>query len=355
MALPAEDLDPQTRLWCAGLPLESTRELSELERRYLRLAAWCELGVFTLLSIATLAWTAGVLVLGAVMDRADRLTPGLGIMVFFVWILALAVQLASANDAFRGWRWRMRDLRSGELLCFEGTLRPEDGLRHEQRQLIELGFLRRGRGEAQRLLVLSGSRQVWMRNARGQNLFATVWVHQVAAMPEYAYRVPVSPAQLRVVSHPDLRFRKRVLSEAELKELRDYVGRLRRLDPGQWFAAALLVMLIAELLGVNGRPATTLVLLERIARDLLFLTVVVMAANRYWNRLKFAAGLVRDAAIGWALSVDPECAASPQTPAPDGPGRDADPDLAPEFLAHSGALWIHHGKPAPWRVLRRAA
>jgi hypothetical protein len=350
MTLSAHDLDSQTRLWCAGLPLGDTRDLNDLERGFLREAARRELLRTTLLAAAALAWLVAPFVLGVPSALNFEALPDGVALAALGWFAFLAVLVLWERDAFRDWRRRVRDLGSGELLIFEGDLAPEEGLRPEQRELARLGFLRRGFGEAQRLVVLAGSRQVWARNAKGRNLFASVWVHQVAALPEYGYRVPVPPEQLRVVSHPDLRFRKRVLSEAELRELRDYVGRLRRLDGGQWFAVVLLFLLAAEAMGAQGAPASGADLAERAVRDVLFVTVVILSWVRYWSRLKFADGLLRDSAIGWALSVDPECAASPVAP-----DSDADQENSPEFLAHSGALWIHQGKPAPWRVLRRAA
>src|SRR5580765_2174705 len=103
MVLSGEAPDSQTRLWCAGLPLESTRDLTDLERRYLRKAALHELSLFALLSLSAAAWTAAILKLGPAVDRADHLGEGLGIIVFFGWILLFAVQVASANDAFRHW------------------------------------------------------------------------------------------------------------------------------------------------------------------------------------------------------------------------------------------------------------
>ena len=361
MALTAHDPDTQTRLWCAGLPLEETRELNEVERGFLREAARREFLRTTLLAGVAIAWLVAPFALGVPSGLDFEALPDGVALAALGWFAFLGALVLWARDAFREWRRRARDLGAGELLIFEGDLAPEDGLRPEQRELAKLGFLRRGFGEAQRLVVLAGSQQVWARNAEGRNLFANVWVHRVAALPEYGYRVPVPPEQLRVVSHPDLRFRKRVLSEAELRELRDYVGRLRRLDAGQWFAVVLVFLLAAERLGVQGAPLTRADLAERVVRDLLFVTVVIMASLRYWNRLKFADGLLRDAAIGWALSVDPECAASPVAapglPTAGAPAGAPSVDLenSPEFLAHSGALWIHQGKPAPWRVLRRAA
>jgi len=349
-----EELDSQTRWWCAGLPLEERRPLADLERTLLSRAARRALGRFTLSALAALAWLGGVFPLGDAMGRADRLTESAGIAVYFGWMLGLGLWLAWTNDAFRAWRRRVRDIEAGELLVFEGPMPAEDRLRREPLRLARMGFLRPGPLDHRRLVVLAGSRQVWARNDRGQDRFADVWVHQVAALPEYAYRVPVSPEQLRVVSHPELRFQKRVLSEAELDELRDYVSRLRRPDPGQWFAAVLLLLLLAELLGPGVPASPPLKLVERLFRDLMFLAVVMMASVRYWSRLRFANGLARDVQIGWALSVDPESVEPMPNHASDHGESALDADL-PEFLAHSGALWIHHGRPAPWRVLRRAA
>jgi hypothetical protein len=341
-----EAFEFNTEQWCAGLRCTGARPLTRperellvrhrvtLERRLWAHAAGILCGLLVPLALGFVlptGWTRPWIQAASAGALA-------AVALLVPTILALRTRVA--------WHERRRlarDLRAGDVLCFEGALGLDEPIDEEQRRLFDAGYLLPAPGVSQLLEVLPESGMVFRPGPLGSLRRARVAVHEIAPGPGYALRVPVPEHVVRVEGAPDVRFARRSLNPAEQAELTAHIRRLRRpgwpiVLLGAWIATwAFGAAADYESMLAYARMRWPLVLIQGV--------VLAFALAAQLRALRLASHLERDIHTGWALTFDRNDGTTPAREAPAGT----------EFLPHSHVVWYANGKPARWRNLRRAA
>lgn len=313
--------------WCAGLPcIEQPSMASEERARIARLrrAAWRRAAALALALAATFA-SAAITALPLVVRSA---------LAALVLLGGPLVLLAIAREAARV-RAYGRDLASGVLLRFGGTLSNFDSLAFERdlARLARRGVITPEPGLEQDLVVLREARELLHANGKWTSDRSKLRVSEVAAPPEDSIKLAL-PAELRSErpAH-DLELARRRFSESERRELAHHVQGLRK--PGAAFL--LLTPLALSLLLVWERASAQV----SFASAPFVLALWLLSAQAFWRRLRLAARLRADGELGWVITVDH----APHV-------LDGDSELPArgiESLLHARVDWTVNRRPASWR------
>lgn len=334
----------QSFVWCAGLPCVEEPEMVSAERtrvQSFRRKAYTRLVLFGL--AATVLPVLCFMRLGAhyaAGGEVTQLTAFLGMGV----LLSAPFSLLGALGAWRRVRSYGRDLASGKLLRFVGSLSSFDslGLDPDLALLARRGLLDAEPGMEQELVMLPASRELLYANRRWAPPGIVLHAGSVAMPPESPMRLRL-PEDVEAQTSDTLDVARRRLTSAEIEELGRHIQALRR--PGRVFwvllSFATLALISWELQGFQWPPRPLTIPLMLLA--------FVFACLLLLKRGLLARRLQRDADLGWLLTVDH--GSGPQVDETDLPAQGV------ETLLHGQLDWTVNRRPAAWRrfgVRRRA-
>ena len=342
----------RTELWCAGLRLAGTRALASHERAALIRRAELQRRTaqrFVMAGAVLALWPVALAGVRAGDVPWLWAQTALIALVLTGWIVGIPAAGLIAWDLWRARGKHLEDLERGEALCFEGTIAAAEETDEEQKQLFVAGLLALDPDVPQRLDVLPASHTVFYADRRARARFRAVLVHEVAAGPGYAMRVPL-PRGVAWVGNTNVRVLRRTLSDSERAEILAHIRRLEQPNGYTLFMTLMLLLSLGILLGFV--RAGRLDLLRSYPTVLLQIPVSMLVVAGYLRDLRHAMKLRRDTVTGWALTCE-RLRDEEASPAEDAAEIEEEP--ATEFLPHSLTPWSTAGKPARWRDLRKAA
>lgn len=322
----------ETRLWCAGLPLEQEARATDAERQILQARIVDERrSAFRFSLIGFVPIVAFVTFHLLAMDLAAMLT-----------LLLVCIAPLVLIKAFGHWstsRRYAKDQAAGVVWRFVGSVSKHDRGATDQHhaKLVATGLMSDEPDVRQTLVILPISREVLSANDSPAPQGMRIEIAEVAEVPESALQEPL-PDRLAKTKLASEGAKRRRLTGGELAELTDKIRRLRRLSAGFWILTVL-TGVVFFLWRKAGYPIPPEPITQVIPAGLWLYTVCEVALNRLR-----AARLSRDLSLGWVVTVGPAPGAQPSSNAI---------DVSHEVLIASLLYWTVNGSPAVWRSSRR--